>query len=121
MIKPFPAMRVLSGPAGRPKELGVMKRLRGGVVSMLPARWSGAYDRDFMLEGGGERPDDRSIMAQGSILAVHNADRTIRSTDLEAAMFQNASQDEEFYSNQHRAIKGNGYDIDWLTAGVLPK
>ena len=134
MLKPVPAMRVLCEAAPTVRGADVLTRLRGGVVSMLPKRWSG-YDEFPMrdVEGGQtssitisvtspskfERQTSRipSYVSDGEQLG----DMTMPSVEIRTATRARMSSGPTFFYGRAERAPQDDYDVDWLTAGVLPK
>lgn len=160
MLKPVPAMVVLDR---MPRETGqssssAMKKLRGGVVSMLPGRISAMIQDDLQdqdvppspiainIESPSkhERRQQRFSMVsditegnsddaigdyRGNATADTEGERmtTLRSAEIHVAQKGRMSHGPAFIYNRStsrassRHGQDEGYELDWLTAGVLPK
>ncbi|WWD21923.1 hypothetical protein CI109_106411 [Kwoniella shandongensis] len=183
MIKPVPAMRVLDAPlpgAGEAevgsRELGIMRKLRGGVVSMLPKRASRLFESDIQPASQPQAPPQAHTQGQDALEmgqfddARTDAESTMRSAAWSPArstiaisvigpspekrrtsrfstitdgggeadnslptakiyeakrgrmssgpmlIFKNPSAGDR----KEKEKEGGGYELDWLTAGVLP-
>ncbi|WVQ83921.1 hypothetical protein IAT38_006065 [Cryptococcus sp. DSM 104549] len=158
MFKPVPAMRVMDSqrPQGSgERDLRVMKRMRGGVVSMLAKRASRLFESDAqnaeesfdMAEYDQERAEAGCASPGRSSIAISV---TQPSPDRRMSRFSRVSSNGEgdttvAAAQIHRATRGRmstgptlifgktaaaaeeqdregreGYELDWLTAGVLP-
>lgn len=72
MIKPTPALRIMQGPSERNGGQGVLERLRGGVVSMLPKRVSLQGGSDIaMTPRRSSRYGDADEEAPSSPITIH--------------------------------------------------
>ena len=158
MLKPVPAMRALDTCS--PSE-GVIKKFRGGVVSMLPKRVSEVRDSYRMdtfnlqtatsrrsaaieaeVEAVDEEPtspvtiqivspskserDRRASMSSTSITHDGEADEgltTIRNAEIQVATRGRMSMGPVFLCRPTSvsAERKESFDIDWMTAGVLPR
>ena len=134
MLKPVPAMRVLSDASRGP---GVFTRLRGGVVSMLPIRSSGYGEHsvhDPEYGGAQDSPIRISITSPSeferrrSQAASSTSDEPEVDSILPSAEIQTAIQARVSASPTYCYIRpdngpgpSGGYGVDWLTAGILPK
>lgn len=125
MIKPYPALRVLDS---LPEQPAVLKRLRGGVMSMLGPRTTVQNEEHAM--GTVAAPEisisspskyDRRVSgistAEGE---VEDVDRTMASGELSAeirtAQYGRMSKSPTF---QYGHSQGS-FDVDWLSSRVLP-
>ncbi|WWD00153.1 hypothetical protein V866_007061 [Kwoniella sp. B9012] len=164
MLKPVPAMRVLEDTRRRNDD-GTMKKMRGGVVSMLAKRASSLFHsqtRDDIESGQFEDADGELSFDKGinpaspaksgiaiSIIAPSPVKRLSKSTAVtrtgssySTGEGENEPEIDASYgtaeigmakrgrmSNGPMFIFGkdkekrteNGYELDWLTAGVLPR
>ncbi|WWC59032.1 uncharacterized protein I303_101578 [Kwoniella dejecticola CBS 10117] len=171
MLKPVPAMRVLENTRPKRSNEGTLRRMRGGVVSMLAKRASGLFqqntendvelamdqfeDADMSegnspsIYGDGSASPARSgiaisIIAPSPEKRVSQFARTASSYssgqegetdigfDMSYATAEIGTARRGRMSNGPTFIFGkeknppveraqtNGYDLDWMTAGVLP-
>ena len=128
MIKPYPALRVLES---LPEQPAALKRLRGGVMSMLGPRRRGGDEEHAMGNfapaisiSSPSKYDRRPISGISTLEAVDgeeiDIDRTMASTEFSAeiqtALYGRMSQSPTFYCGPDQDL----YHTDWLTAKVLP-
>lgn len=126
MIKPYPALRVLESIPDQPAAL---KRLRGGVMSMLGPRKSNQDEEHAMgnmaapaISISSPSKYDRRFSGISSLEAVdgEEIDRTMASAELSAeiqtALYGRMSKSPTFYCGADQDL----YHTDWLTANVLP-
>jgi len=151
MLKPRPALCVLDAP--RPRE-GVLSKLRGGVVPMMPKRFSVVMDNHQLKNL--RHADDNNIPL--SPLAVNSdppsniidhrrasrlSDAATNGDGLDGDSAEAAGNTSAQLAEIQIATKGrmsvspvifssrpgstaivkeqSGYELDWMTAGVLPK
>ena len=126
MLKPVPAMRVLG--TERPQH-ATLTRFRGGVVSMLPKRWSGVESiplQERLSNDNGmpaspvtihiTSPSKNGRRASG--VSYTNQEGVSSSTEIQVATKgRMRSSPKSFYDRDRE----EGYEIDWMTAGVLPR
>lgn len=124
MIKPYPALRVLDSLPDQPAAL---KRLRGGVMSMLgPKKPSDREENHAManmtaptISISSPSKYDRRASAI-STAEGEEIDRTMASGELcaeiQTAVYGRMSQSPTFYCGPDPEL----YHTDWLTANVLP-
>jgi hypothetical protein len=152
MLKPNPALCVLDAP--RPAE-GVLRKLRGGVVSMLPKRFSAVLE-DYQLDTFPTPTGDNNVTPSSPIaISVTSSNehynrsasalsvvmtnegevdgdcdetergRTTQPAEIRIATKGRRSVSSVVYSPRPDSVPGvadqGGYDLDWMTAGVLPK
>ena len=128
MMKPYPALRVLES---LPEQPAALKRLRGGVMSMLAPRRSCRDEEHAMSSvapaisiSSPSKYDRRPISGISTLEAVDgeelDVDRTMARTELSAeiqtAVYGRMSQSPTFYCGPDQDM----YHTDWLTAKVLP-
>jgi len=135
MLKPIPAMRVLTDT---PRGSGVFARIRTSVVSMLPSRLS-SYDEHAMrdIEDGEvqngtirisvtspSRFERRQSRASSNMTDEPEVDFTLPSAEIQTAVQARISASPSFcYIRPDSGTFGRRerYDVDWLSAGILPK
>lgn len=126
MIKPYPALRVLDS---LPEQPAALKRLRGGVMSMLAPRRNDRTESHAMAnvtapEISISSPSKYDRRISGISTAdgeVEDVDRTAASAELaveiRTALYGRMSKSPTFqYGPGHES-----YDLDWLSSRVLPR
>lgn len=124
MIKPYPALRVLDSLPDQPASL---KRLRGGVMSMLGGRSNRGDEEHAManvsapaISISSPSKYDRRVSCT-STCEGEEIDRTMNSAEMSAeiktAVYGRMSKSPTFYCCPNRSV----HDTDWLTANVLPR
>jgi hypothetical protein len=126
MIKPFPALRVLDS---LPEQPAVLKRLRGGVMSMLGPRPKDLSEEHGMTsvtapEISISSPSKYDRRISGISTAEgdgEDIDKTMASAELSAeirtALYGRMSKSPTF---QYGHSQGS-FDVDWLSSRLLPK
>lgn len=142
MLKRLPALQVMERP---PPSGGALKRLRGGVVSMLHPRLGGMPENrqlDMIRSEQNDRIPDSSIAisitspskfdrrrASGVSEVTHEGETeegmtTLPSAEIQVATKGRMSSSPIFFCGRPGSaavVRGDdGYELDWLTAGVLP-
>lgn len=136
MIKPVPALAVLDT---RPPLEGVVKKLRGSVVSMLPKTMGGAISDTPASDATPSSPVinitspskfDRRSSAISSFTHEGETEEvegmtTMQSAEIQVATKARMSSSPIFFCGRPGSaavVRGeDGYELDWLTAGVLPR
>ena len=127
MLKPVPAMRVLSST---PRGDGVLKRLRGEAVSMLPNRLSGheAHVPCDQEVGQVQKSPIRSRVTSSSKMTAMSdeleeldMDTMLPGAQMTTKIKRKLSTGISLESAGSEGGPGDGYDMDWLTSGILPK
>ena len=146
VLKPNPALCVLE-PTGPSDSL--LKKLRGGVVSMMPKRFSAIIDNYQLNDIRSVNEDDvpsspiaisitspskfdrRRASALSEVMTHEgDADEGEGATTVQTAEIQIATKGRMSVSpvvfcgrpGSAAIVRGEGgYDLDWMTAGVLPK
>lgn len=133
MIKPVPALAVLDT---RPPSEGVVKKLRGSVVSMLPKTIGGAdtpapdtTPSSPVINITSPSKFDRRRSAISSFTHEGETEEvegmtTMQSAEIQVATKARMSSSPIFFCGRPGSaavVRGeDGYELDWLTAGVLP-
>ncbi|ORX36148.1 hypothetical protein BD324DRAFT_527089 [Kockovaella imperatae] len=146
MLKPVPAMRILDVPVERPQQKKIIQ-LRGGIVSMLSNRLSDhapatSESVEHWANFGHGRVPDSPVTIQITSPDKRDVRRASRATvqsmgsedlehsgEMEGCSLPSA---EIHHATRGRMSagptvvlgkqdQGESYEMDWLTAGVLPK
>lgn len=131
MMKPTPALCVLDST---PRSDGLLTRLRGGVVSMLPNRLSYPHYTNRDIEEGGHqispieisitspsKSEHRQSHAESMITDEAAIDFSLPRVEIATARLGRMSASPTIYYGRPESAVPERYDVDWLTAGVLPQ
>lgn len=129
MLKPVPALCILEN---EPREGGdIITRLREGVVSMLPSRLSqlvgsqtqtDEWELNSPIKINIESPSKYERRIRQSEVSVSDAGlEENQEIHIRVAMMARMSGSPSFVYPPRTEVEGEGYELDWLAAGVLPK
>jgi len=131
MIKPTPAMRVLDS---HPRPSSLLNRLRGGVVSMLPEGLSYDNFARHHLEDGGDqnspiqiqiispsKSENRPSTAISMVSEDTGMDMSANAEIVTAKKGRISASPSFTFGRRDSGASEDRYDVDWLTAGVLPR
>jgi hypothetical protein len=132
MLKPVPALRVLDD---RPRAAGVLTRLQGRVVSLLP-KWHSQVDEEHALGQFDDAPqaivEEEVNPPNESPIRINIESPSKYERRVSAAVIEGESVGEVQVARKGRMSpsptffcgqpgSASGYQLDWLTAAVLPK